>query len=140
MAGQTLLITHPDMGTLDLETIAGITDWNGLLDTGPPKGDLLTFDFQGGAVWIPSDTFDAYTLVVPVVMRGVPEDVAIRDVLSLESYLGLEVTLTRRAMVNGELVDSTCQAVMTSRPTTWELDVLGRVPVTITFQALGPWT
>jgi hypothetical protein len=134
MAGQTLLIDG-----FDLESIAGITDWNGLLDTPPPKGDLLTFDFQSGAVWVPSGAFDAYTIVVPIVMRGVPEDVALADVVTLDGFLGVEVTLTRRAMLGGSLVDHTCQAVMTSRPTTWELDILGRVPVTLTFQALSGW-
>jgi hypothetical protein len=134
MAGQTLLIDG-----FDLETIAGITNWDGLLDVGPPKGDLLTFDFAGGAVWVPANEFDAYTIVVPIVMRATPEDAALADLLTLDDYLGVEVTLTRRAMLGGALVDHTCQAVMTSRPTAWDLDVLGRVPVTLTFQALTGW-
>lgn len=135
MSGQTLLID-----SFDLNTVAGITDWNGLLDAGPPQGDLLTFDFSGGAVWVPTGLFDAYTMVVQVTMRATPEDAALADVLALDAYLGVEVTLTRRAMLDGVLKDHTCRAVMNSRPTAWALDVLGLVPVTLTFQNLTGWT
>ena len=134
MAGQTLLING-----FDLETVAGITNWDGLLDTGEPRGDLVVFDFQEAAVWVPADAFEPHTIVVPVVMRATPEDAAVADVLALGAYLGVEVTLTRKAVLDGVLTSHTCTAYMTSRPTTWDLDVLGRVPVTLTFQALTPW-
>ena len=123
----------------DLADVAAIVNWDGLLDVGTPKGDLIEFDFQGGAVWQPAGVFEAYTMIVPIVMKATPEDAAIADVLLFEVILGVEVTLTRRLLQSGALVDHTCQAVLTSRPTQWALDVLGRVPVTLTFQALTPW-
>jgi len=136
MADPTLLI-----GAFDLATVAVIENWDGLLDTGPPKGDLLEFDFAGGAVWVPAGVSDAYTMVVLIVMTADSEDAAVADVLALGAYLGVEVTLTRRTLLDGVLTDHTCRAVMTSRPTQWDLTYLGRVPVTLTWQNLdGGWT
>lgn len=136
MPTPTLLIDAFDLGT-----VAAITNWDGLLDVGPPRGDLVEFDFQGGAQWIPAGVFDAYTMVVPLVMKATPEDAAVADALALGAYLGVEVTLTRRTLLDGVLTDHTAQAVLTSRPTAWSLDTLGRVPVTLTFQNLiGIWT
>jgi hypothetical protein len=136
MAGQTLLING-----FDLDTVAGITNWDGLLDTGEPKGDLIVLDFHTGAVWEPAGPgmFEAHTIVVPIVMRATPEDAAIADLLALDAYLGVEVTLTRKTLLDGVLTSHTCQAYMTSRPTQWDLDMLGRVPATLTFQALTRW-
>jgi hypothetical protein len=135
MADPTLLIDGWDLGT-----VAAITSWDGLLDVGEPKGDMITFDFQGGAVWVPAGVFDAYTMVIPIVMNADTEDAAVADVLALEAYLGVEVTLTRRTLLAGALVDHTCSAVLTSRPTQWDLDYLGRVPVTLTWMNLdGIW-
>jgi hypothetical protein len=134
VSGPTLLING-----FDLDTVAGIASWDGLLDTGDPRGDLIVFDFADGAVWVPAGGFEPHQIVVPVVMRATPEDAAIADVLALESYLGVEVTLTRRALLDGVLTDHTCRAYMSARPTRWELDVLGRVPVDLTFQALSNW-
>jgi len=135
MPAPTLLID-----AFDLAAVAGITNWDGLLDVGPPRGDLVEFDFQGGAQWIPAGVFDAYTMVVHVVMKATPEDAAVADVLALNAYLGVEVTLTRKTLLDGVLTSHTCRAVMSSRPTQWELDFLGRVPVTLTFQNLTGWT
>jgi len=136
MAGQTLLIN-----SFDLETVAGITSWDGLLDTGDPRGDLITFDFTDGAVWVPAGVFEAYRMIVPVVMRATPEDAAIADVVALEAYLGVQVTLTRKTLLDGVLTSHTCAAYMSARPTIWDLDVLGRVPVDLTFMNLsGRWT
>ena len=134
MPTPTLLINGEDLGDM-----AAIVNWDGLLDVGEPKGDLVVFDFEGGAVWLPAGVVDAYTMVVPIVMKATPEDAAIADVLLLDALLGVEVTLTRRLLKAGALVDHTCQAVMSSRPTQWDLDVLGRVPVTLTFQNLTGW-
>ena len=103
------------------------------------EGDLIVFDFAGGAVWMPAGVFDAYTMVVPIVMKAATEDAAVADVLALNAYLGVEVTLTRKTLLDGVLTVHTCQAVMTSRPTQWDLDYLGRVPVTLTFQVLSAW-
>ena len=135
MADPTLLIDGWDLGT-----VAGITSWDGLLDVGPSKGDLIEFDFAAGAVWQPAGVADAYTMIVPIVMRATPESAAVADVLALNAYLGVEVTLTRITLLDGVLTSHTCRAVMTSRPTEWALDVLGRVPVTLTFQVIsGGW-
>ena len=134
MPAPTLLI-----GSFDLLSVASIENWDGLLDTGDPKGDLIVFDFQGGAVWQPAGVFDAHTIVIPIVMKAATEDAAVADVLALNAYLGVQVTLTRKTLLDGVLTSHTCTAVMSSRATQWDLDYLGRVPVTLTFQALSAW-
>lgn len=130
----TLLIN----GT-DIQTWAAVTSAEGLLSNGPQKGDLIEQDWSDGAIWQkgPKGT---YSFPVPVIMRSSQQDVAFGQLRSLQAYVGTQVTLTRRLVVNGATVNETCQAVMTAAvQVQWEFTARAQLRAVLVWQVLVPW-
>lgn len=101
--------------TLDVGALAHVVTFADLLAAGPIAGDLITRDFAPGAVWQTQGHGEAYTMVVPLVMRAATRAQALADVATIAAYRGRVVTLTRRvADPAGTPVDATCQAVITA--------------------------
>lgn len=123
---------------LDVQTVADIADFSGVLMEGPWKGDLVEFDFQPGAAWEPGDGGETYSFDLPLIMLSDDEDTALGNLATLMALRGTQVVLTRT--VAG--ADSTCDAaIIASIPVEWNLDARNLVGCTLVFQNLsGGWT
>lgn len=106
---------------VDVQTWCAITNAEGLLSDAPQKGDLIEGDWTPGASWQKGPK-GVYSFPVPVIMRSAQQDVAFGQLRALQAYVGQQVTLTRRLVVDGATVSETCQAVMTAAvQVQWEL-------------------
>lgn len=130
----TLLIN----GT-DIQTWCAITSAEGLLSNPPQRGDLIEQDWTAGAIWQPGPK-DAWTFDVPIIMRSSQQDIALGQLRALQAYVGTQVTLTRRLVVAGAVVNETCQAVMINSPQVqWDFSRRAQVRAVLLFQGLTPW-
>ena len=123
-----------------LSDYAWIVSAEGLLSTGPSRGDLIELDFQPGAVWQPGPA-GTHLFEVPVVMNTPVQDVALGKLRIIQSWEGVQRTLVRRLTVDGVQISDTCQAVMASATrVVWDFRQRGKVGAVLSFQALTPWT
>lgn len=125
----------------DVQTWCAITDASGLISNGPQRGDLIEADWAAGATWQPGEKA-AYTFDVPVIMRSSQQDVAFGQLRALQAFVGAEVTLTRRLVVNGATVNETCQAVMVNAvEVQWDFTARAQLRAALIFQQLsGAWS
>ena len=131
----TLLIN----GT-DVQTWAAITNADGLLSNAPQRADIIEQDWTAGAIY-QAGPKKTYTFDVPVIMRSSQQDVALGQLRALQAYVGTQVTLTRRLVVNGATVNETCQAVMVNAvQVQWDFTRRAQVRAVLVFQQLsGVW-
>jgi hypothetical protein len=135
MAG-TLLIDGND-----LQDHALIHDISGLVGNAPNRGDVIRMDWTDGAVWDPGPN-DAYDFDVPVTMKGLSEADALEDLAWLQSWQGVEVTLTRRLTRGSTQTDETCQAVLVDAiQISYDFDARNLMTAFLVFTNLsGVWT
>lgn len=125
----------------DIQTWAAVTDASGLLSNGPQKGDLIEGDWTAGAIWQQGPK-GLYSFPVPVIMRSSQQDVAFGQLRALQAFVGTQVTLTRRLVVDGATVNETCQAVMTAAvQVDWDLSRRAQLRAVLVWQNLsGGWS
>jgi hypothetical protein len=125
---------------VSLQSLGLIVSAEGLLSTGPTKGDLILQDWTPGAIWQQGPP-DTYSFEVPVVMKSRLQDVAIGMLRTLQSWQGTKRTLIRRLTVDGVQIEETCQAVIVSAPqVVWDFRERQKISCVLVFQNLsGVW-
>jgi hypothetical protein len=124
----------------DVQTWCAITNADGLLSNAPQRADIIEQDWTAGAIY-QAGPKKTYTFDVPVIMRSSQQDVALGQLRALQAYVGTQVTLTRRLVVNGATVNETCQAVMVNAvQVQWDFARRAQVRAVLVFQQLsGVW-
>ena len=123
----------------DIQTWAAITSAEGLLSNPPQRGDIIEQDWVDGAIWQkgPKGT---YTFEVPIIMRSSQQDVALGQLRDIQAYVGDQVTLTRRLVVDGATINETCEAVMANAvQVQWGFERRAQIRAVLIFQSLSPW-
>lgn len=139
MTWQTLIVGGA--GGADIATLAHITSFEGILSTGPVGGDLIEFDWTPGAVWQPGAA-RTYSFEVPVTMLSHDPDTALKQLRTMQGWVGVQRTLTRRLTVDGVDIAETCQAVLASAiAVRWDFRIRGKIDATLVVQNLsGGWS
>lgn len=126
------------IGTLDVSTVAHIEEPEGILGNGGHKGDLIEFDFEAGAEWLPGE-FEAYSWAVGLLMRGDTESAILTNLRTLQALVdGTERTLTRTFTATSA-VSETCQGVVTACEPAWDMRVKGALRAVLMIQQLTEW-
>jgi hypothetical protein len=123
----------------DVETVGCIMSFDGIFTEGPYGGDLLEFDWQPGAVWIPGPK-KTYTFDVPLSLAGPTYADTQAALTTIKLWRGQNLTLTRKYMSGVTAKVETCTAVMISElsPT---LQFMRFATVPLLFQNLsGGWS
>jgi hypothetical protein len=127
------------VNAVDVETVGCITSFDGIFSEGPISGDLLSFDWVDGALWVQGPR-KTYTFDVPLSLTGpdFPDTQASLDII--KTWRGTPLTLTRKYYSGLTLKSETCSAVLVSELNpTFQLLRFGLVP--LIFQNLsGKWT
>lgn len=125
---------------IDLQSLGWIVSAEGLLSTGPRKGDLIEMDWQAGAIWQPGPR-DTYSFDVPLVLSSKFQDVALGRLRTIQAMQGTAHQLIRRLTVDGEQIEEYCDAVMISAPRVdWDFKKRSQIMVICIFQSLtGYW-
>lgn len=121
----------------DIREWGWITSAEGLLGTGPSKGDVIEQDWRDGAIWQqgPKGT---YSFDVPVVLNSGAQDTNLGNLRALQAFTGQQVTLTRRLTVNGAQIAETCQAVLVNAvQVRWDFRRRSRIDCVLVFQNLS---
>jgi hypothetical protein len=135
---QLLLHSHTD--TVDIQQFGDITNAEGLLSTGPKRGDLITFDWEDGAEWQPGP-LGPYSFEVPIVMKGATLGERLYNLLTYSQMLGAVLHLERIQFAGaaGE-VHHHCLAVVSSAiRVNWDLRRRTFLSIVVVFQVLRPW-
>lgn len=126
---------------VDLQTYGWIVSAEGLLATGPYRGDLILQDWVPGAIWQPGPR-DTYSFEVPVLMTSPQQDIALGRLRAIQAWQGDQKTLTRRLTVYGTEISETCQAVMVNAvQVSWDFGQRSKVGAVLVWQNLtGGWS
>jgi hypothetical protein len=123
----------------DIQVWAAITSAEGLLTNPPQRADIIEQDWTAGAIY-QAGPKKTWQFEVPIIMRSSQQDVALGQLRALQAYVGTKVTLTRRLVVNGAVVNETCQAVMINSPqVVWDFSRRAQMRAVLLFQGLTPW-
>lgn len=124
----------------DVQAWAAITNAEGLLSNPSQKGDVIEQEGADGAIWQKGPR-GPWTFEVPIIMRSSQQDVAFGQLRALQAYVGNQVTLTRRLVVDGATIDESCQAVMAnSVQISWDFSRRAQLRAVLIWQGLTPWT
>lgn len=124
----------------DVQTYADIASMEGILAAGPTRGDLITLDWQPGAVWQAGPP-DTYTMDLPLVMKSNDDGVAIQQLRAVQAWRGTQGVLTRVVTVGAAQVTEVCDAVIVNAvEVQWDFDGRNLVGCVLVIQNLsGGW-
>jgi hypothetical protein len=127
------------IGTLDLSTVAYITDASGLLGNAPIGGDLVEMDFQPGAQWEAGEP-QAYSFDLPLLLKGSTESAILANFRTLQALAdGTERTITR-TFTAGSAVSESATCVVASVTAAWDFGMRGRFNAVLIIQVTsGAW-
>lgn len=128
------------IGTLNVLTVAAIIDAQGLLTNGGYDGDLIEWDDEDGAEWLPGP-FEPYTFPVGLRLLGDTESARLANLRTLQALLpGAPVRTITRTYTAGSAISESCQGVVTLVEPIWDFSMASRIGALLTIQALTPWT
>lgn len=127
-------------GSLDVFTIADMTNAEGLLGNAPHQGDLIRLDWRDGAEWQAGGR-GPYTFDVPLVMKGADLPTRLANLRTFQALEGHKVRLTRTLYLPSGPVVEQCDAVMANAAEVrWDLRERNWLRVILIVQALTPWS
>ena len=127
------------LGSLSVTTVAWIDDAEGMLTNGPVGGDLIGWDDEPGAEWVPGPA-EPWTWTLGLLLKGTTESARLANLRALQALQdGVERTITR-TYTAGSAISESCQGVVTLVEPLWDFALASRIAVMLTVQSINPWT